>query len=82
MHMVETSFIKTSILCVDKCISVGFLLNGQSLIPYFILVSCFHGCCDIPSPVERITLGLWVSLFSCRCVYLYLHVDMLHFKRC
>lgn len=50
-----------SIVCVWVCVC-GFPTKGDGLSSYVTLVSCFHGCCDIRLPVERITLRL------CNCV--------------
>lgn len=56
-------------VCVDMCVCVGFPLRGHSLSPCVILVSRFHGCCDIPTPVERITLRQCVCLCAGVCMF-------------
>ena len=63
MHMVEIPLIRPAVLCVDACVCAGFPLRGHSLGPCVIPDSRSHGCCEIPTPVERITLTL------CQCVF-------------
>lgn len=59
------------IVCVDMCVCIGFPLRGHSLSPCVILVSCSHGRCEIPTPVERITLTLCVCVCLCASVRTY-----------